>query len=247
MAKQLEKGPLAMSEGDALQRITPVGLIIGGVLTLAANAISLTFLRAVDPNSLPWNLTAYSDNETLGQLGALTRATGIWAMVVGFTNVHHFIRVGAGAAWARVGFYGLVIGGSGLTVAEGLALGSVDAAVGWAAAPADLTWGTATTLLLASRSIYDLSVIAFWSALIVVGFAWTRTNVYPSWAAWSLLGFGVATTAMGLVHLFVSATTTLELALVIPVGLTSAWAIVVGIWLTRKAWSTSSEEAHAAR
>lgn len=241
MAKQSERGPMAMSEGDVLQRVTPVGLVIGGVFTLAANVVFLTFLWAVDPNSLLSNVLTYSENETLGRLGALTRAIGIWAMVVGFTNVHHFIRVGAGAAWARVGFYGLVIGGSGLTVAAGLAFAAIQAAVGWAAAPSDLTLGTANSLFLASRSAYDLSVVAFWSALIVVGFAWTRTDVYPSWAAWSLLGLGVATAAMGLVRLFVNTTTTTELALVILVGLTSVWAIVVGIWLCRKAWSSGPE------
>lgn len=240
MAKQSERGPAAMSEGDVLQRVTPVGLIIGGVFSLAANAIFLTSLRAVDPNSLASTVLTYSDNELLGKIGALARAVGIWAMVVGFTNVHHFIRVGAGAAWARVGFYGLVIGGSGLTVAEGLAFGAIQAAAGWAAAPADLTLGTANSLFLASRSTYDLSVIAFWSALLVIGFAWTRTNVYPLWAAWSLLGLGAWTTALAIVRLF-NATAALGLAIALPIGLTSVWAVVVGIWLTRKAWNSGPD------
>ncbi len=209
----------SMSEQEILQRLTSAGMLVGGLLTFVANAI---LPRAGDPESLSSSLEALSTNETLAELGALGMAAGGWALVVGFSNIHHFIRVGAGAAWARLGFCVLAIGISALTVAEGLSLAAVEAAGRSAEVP------VAVGLLLASQMTYDMSVVALWSALILVGIAWTRTDVYPNTAAWSLLALGVATTALGLGRLFIGPTIAVELILAVLVGLTSVWAIVVG-------------------
>ena len=230
LPSQASDATAPMSEGEVLQRLTSAGMLIGGILTFVANAI---LPRAGDPESLSSSLAALSTNEMLAELGALGMAAGGWALVVGFSNIHHFIRVGAGAAWARLGFYELVIGIAALTVAEGLSLAAVEAA----ARSAEVPFSVAGGLLLASEMTFDISVVALWSALILVGIAWTRTDVYPKTAAWSLLALGVATTALGLGRLLIEPTITAELILAVLVGLTSVWAIMVGIWSARKAWS----------
>ena len=210
-------------------------MVVGGLLILVANAI---LPRAADPGSLSSSLAALSTNETLAELGALGMAAGGWALVVGFSNIHHFIRLGAGAALARLGFYELVIGIAALTVAEGLLLAAVEAA----ARSAEVPFRVAGGLWLASQMTFDLSVVALWSALILFGIAWTRTDVYPKTAAWSLLAIGVATTALGMGRLFIEPTAAVEVILAVLVGLTSVWAIVVGIWSAHKAWSSPASE-----
>lgn len=222
-----------MSEGAVLQRLTSVALIVGGILTVVAIAI---FPQAKDPSNLLSHVVAYSDKETLAQLGVLSRTVGVWALVLGFANVHHFIGQGAGAAWARLGFYGLVIGAAGLTAAGGLAYGAIQAAVSWSIAPADPTFSVAGGLVIGSLNAFNLSVVAFWAALVFVGIAWTRTDIYPQWASWPLLILGIVGAVMGLARLFVDTTSTFELVFSFSAGLTGIWAVVVGIWLARRSW-----------
>ena len=80
---------------DALLRLTSISLILGGILTLAANVI---FPRADESNSLLSNVTSFADNEATGRLAALGIAIGIWAIVVGFAGIYRSIESGAAAA-----------------------------------------------------------------------------------------------------------------------------------------------------
>ena len=224
---------MPMSEQDVLQRLTSVALIVGGILTLVANAI---YPRASDAAGLMSDVVAYSENEVVVRLGALSWAVGMWVLVAGLTNTHHFIRFGAGAAWARLGFYQLVIGSATMTVSAALALGALEAAITWGAAPVDQTFSIAGSLYLASSWTFDLSIIAFWTALLIVAIAWTRTDAYPRWGSWSPLVLGLGAVAMGWTRLFVNPGPTLEIVFAITIGLTSIWAIAVGGWAVRKAW-----------
>ena len=95
-------------KGDALQRLASIALILGGILTLAANA---AFPRADDPDSLLSSVMNFADNEVLSQITLLGITIGIWGIVIGVAGIYRSIESGAAAAWTRVGFYAVVIGG----------------------------------------------------------------------------------------------------------------------------------------
>ncbi len=222
---------MAISKGDVLQRLTATGLIVGGLLTLVANAV---FPRADDPSSVASWVAKAAENEVLTQLAALGVAVGVWAIVAGVAGIYRSIVAGAAAAWARIGFYGVVIGGAMFGVSSALVFGAAQAAASWSGQPADPTFSISGALVLGSLRLFDLSLIGMWMGLTVLAIGMIQTTDYPKWASWSLLILGAATIAGGLVHLFADTTTNLEIAIGIPPGLTSVWAIVVGLWVARK-------------
>ena len=221
-------------QGAALQRITSIALILGGILTVTANAI---FPRADDPSSLASSLMSFAENDLLAQLGSLGIAIGVVALVVGFAGIYRSIDSGAAAAWTRVGFYALVLRGAVITLATGLILGAVEAAIAWGETPADPTLlSIAGGAFVSASSTFDLAIIVFWGALAVVAIGMAPTNAYPQWASWSLLLFAIATGVMGVVRLFADSSIALEFVFAVPAGLTSVWAIVIGFWVVRKVW-----------
>ena len=107
------------AEQEVLQRITSVALILGGAIALAA---AIGFPAGVDSVSLP---AQYANASSLGNSPFLAglRAAGVLAMVLGFSNIHHFIRFGAGAAWARIGVQTLIVSSVVVIAAEGFMAG----------------------------------------------------------------------------------------------------------------------------
>ena len=224
-----------MSEEAVLQRLTAILLVLGGILVLVG---TILVPRADDPGAVASVLAAYSGDEGSARVGTLAGSVGIWALVLGFANVHHFIGSGSGAAWGRIGFYGLILGAAGLTAAHAATLGTVEASGDWAMSPTDSALGAATGLVLASQSAFALSSLAFWTAVTFVGFAWTRSAVYETWSAWPLLAIAVASLGFALVRLAVDADKILEAGAAILVGLVAVWAIGSGGWLAYKAWQS---------
>ena len=112
---------MAISKGDVLQRLTATGLILGGLLTLASNLI---FPRADDPSSIASWVVKAAENEVQTQLAALGIAVGVWAIVAGVAGIYRSIVAGAAAAWARIGFYGVIIGGAMFGVSSALVFGA---------------------------------------------------------------------------------------------------------------------------
>ena len=224
-----------MSEEAVLQRLTAIALVVGGVLILTGTVI---VPRADDPDAVASVLAAYSSDETAARVATLADAVGVWALVLGFANVHHFIGFGSGAAWGRIGFYGLILGAAGLTTAGAVTLGAVEASVDWTTSPTDTTLGAATSLVHASQSAFTISSLGFWTAVTFVGIAWTQTDVYEKWSSWPLLVLAVASLGLSLARVAVDPNASLEATSGILVGLLSMWAIVSGGWLAYKPEST---------
>ncbi len=72
-------------KGDGFLALTSISLILGVILTLAANAI---FPRTTDPNSLLSNITSFADNEVPGQLASLGTTIGTWGIVAGVVSIY---------------------------------------------------------------------------------------------------------------------------------------------------------------
>ena len=81
-----------MSEEAVLQRLTAILLVLGGILVLVG---TILVPRADDPGAVASVLAAYSGDEGSARVGTLAGSVGIWALVLGFANVHHFIGSGS--------------------------------------------------------------------------------------------------------------------------------------------------------
>ena len=222
-----------LTEEVVIQRLTAAALIIGGVLTLMSVII---LLQLGIPASVTEIISIYSTYDVLTKLGMICRAIGIWSLVLGFANVHHFIGFGAGAAWGRLGFYSLIMGASALTVATGIVIGAVEVSTVWLVEPMEEIIEVSGSLVIISQNSFELASIIIWAALIFVGIAWTRTIVYPKWSSWPLLFIGIALLILSLLQIFIDATQTFNSITTAVTGLLGIWALIAGIWLTRRAW-----------
>src|SRR3989304_5360976 len=92
-------------KGDALQRIASAGFVIGAVLLIVFNFL---LPRAADPSNTQDVLTKWGGQKGLTQLCALLLAVGIWGVMMGTAGVYRSITAN-GAAWARLGFYGITV------------------------------------------------------------------------------------------------------------------------------------------
>ena len=219
--------------GDASQKIAGIALIAGGILTLVFNVI---FPRADDPNVMTQVLQALARNEALSILVYLGIAVGVWAIMIGIAGISHNITDGAGAAWARMGFYGVILGTSLLTVFSGIGIESVGAAVDWVASGStDATaLGVAAALNLSSSAAFNMTILFNWLGMAFVGIGLVLSDSYPKWLGWVLLVISVVLVIISVSRFFYDTTQITEILFAAPAALTSVWAVVMGIWITNK-------------
>jgi len=221
---------------DTFRKISSAGLIIGAVLLIVFNILSP---RSGDPSSLQSRLTTMSDERVLTLLSQLLLAIGIWMMMIGVAGVYRSIR-DAGAGWARLGFYGIVVGTVLWSVTFGLGSATVHTAVDWAAASAadkPAVFTTAAAVSNATSGVETMSIIMLWMALILLGAGMARSAVYPRWLGWTAVVLGIAmVAAVGIPKFFIGNTGTLLAVFGGLAILTTAWLLVVGIGVAPKAW-----------
>jgi len=223
-------------KGDVLQRIGSVGLIVGSVLVVIFN---LLFPRVTDPSNTQAVLRKWGEGEVLTQVCALLLAIGIWTKMLGYAGVYRSISA-RGAAWARLGFYGIVVATGMWAITFALSMATAGAAANWLAAPAAgqaTAYSVAASVFAAGESVETMSIIVYWLALVFMGIGMLLSAVYPRWMGWAGIVLGVVTmVAVGIVAAFAGISSTLELTFAILALLSCLWALVVGIWIARKAW-----------
>ncbi len=223
-----------ITRGDVLQRIGGIGFIIGGILT---TVFSILYPSPDDPANTQQVLTKLADNEALSTIVFLGLAVGMWALMIGVVAVYRSISTGGAAAWARLGFYGVIVGTTIFTVsmAVGWAVTGA-AAVSGGTEPGTAAYTIAAALNAVGESMFFMSIIVFWLALAFLGIGMLLSTVYPKWMGWVLLILGVLIVAVtGIPQAVGDPSQALDLIFAVLAGLTSIWAIVVGIWVTRKA------------
>lgn len=233
----MQQGTIA--RGDVLQRLAGIFFIVGTVLLAVGNAL---MPRASDPSDLQAVLQAIVDKGTAATVVIyLILAVGIWSTFIGFVGVYRSLSTGAAAAWARLGFYGLLIGTTLTTVLFSI--------VGFAGPQIAEDWSTAvepakaTLLSIASAidhlisGLFSMSVIVYWLALVFLGIGMVLGPAYPRWLGWAILILGAAVVAVvGIPSALSPNEQTLALLFAILAALTGVWALVTGIWTLRKAW-----------
>lgn len=224
-------------KGDVLQRIGSVGFIVGAILLVIFNAL---FPRVGDPGNVQEVLKKWGEQEVLTQICALLLAVGIWAMMIGIVGIYRSVSTGGAAAWARLGFYGVVVGTTIWIIDFALTMATAGAAANWVTAPAAgqaTAYSVAAALYATTGAVEIMSIIVFWLALAFVGISMVISAVYPRWMGWVGIVLGIATVAaVGIVGAFAGPSNTLEIIFMVLSLLTTLWALVIGIWVARKAW-----------
>lgn len=220
---------------DVLQRLGGLGFIIGGILTLVFSAL---YPRPDDPANTQQALTRLADNESLSTIVYLGLAVGIWALMIGTAAVYRSIATGGAAAWTRLGFYGVIVGTTVFTISTAAGWAAIDAAtISGGTQAGTPAYSTAAALGMLGHSTFFMFIIVLWLALVFLGIGMALSTVYPRWMGWALLILGALNIVVtGIPQALGNPSQNLDLIFTILAGLTSLWALIVGIWVTRKAW-----------
>jgi hypothetical protein len=223
-------------KGDALQKMSSAGFIIGAILLVIG---SLLMPYAANPTSdLQEMLKPLGEHEFRTEASSLLVTIGFLAMMIGITGVYRSITAG-GMAWARLGFYVLLVGTALQIVSLSLDVATASAVGKWLAAPVDskeAAWSVVVVLNAIGRGVIPMTWIVYWLAFAFLGLGMIGSVVYPRWLGWAGLILAMPVIAVGIIHTFTPRTTTITLAFVILALLTNLWALAVGIWVARRAW-----------
>jgi hypothetical protein len=228
-------------KGDVLQKIGSAGFIIGAILMVIGG---LLLPHASTPTSnVQEMLRPLGEQLFKAQLSVLLVIASIWATMIGVAGVYRSITepggATSGAAWARLGFYFMLVGTVIYTVALTLDASTASAVANWLAAPAvdkAAAYGVVAAVNAVGRGLYPIALIAYWAPFAFLGIAILVSAVYPRSLGWTAVVLGSAVIALGIVQSFTARTTTLTLIFVVLSLLTGLWGLVVGIWVARKAW-----------
>ena len=180
-------------KGDVLQKVAGLAFVVGAILTGVFNAL---FPRADHPSVVTDVLEAMADDETFARVAFLGLAIGFWALMIGSAGVYRSISTGGAAVWARLGFYGIIVGTTLATMSLAVGVGTAEPAADWVAAGSRVgtsEYNIAATLNAVGESIFFMSIVVYWLALAFLGIGMVLSKVYPQWLNWPPLVLGAVT------------------------------------------------------
>ncbi len=227
-------------KGDLLQKVAGLSFVVGAVLLIVFNVL---FPKTNDPSSAAQFVQSVAD--TRGgrwELVNLFLAVGIWGLLIGFAGVYRAISTGSSAVWARLGFYGVIVGTALWTVLFGLQGFGLSLVVKqWQSASGPTK--DALAVIAASHAnmltgLFSMTIIVFWLALIFIGIGMASSKVFPRWLGWVAIVLGVVTAAAVGVNQAFAGPTDMTINVLFPIFamLSTIYALILGIWLLRKAW-----------
>jgi hypothetical protein len=223
-------------KGDTLQKISGAGFIIAAILMVIGNLL-MPYTTA-PTSDLREMLKPLGEHEFQTQASSLFVTIGFLAMMIGITGVYRSITAG-GMAWARLGFYVLLVGTALQIVSLSLDVATASAVGKWLAAQVEskeAAWGVVVVLNAIGRGVIPLTWIVYWLAFVFLGIGMIGSAVYPRWLGWTGLILAMPVISVSIIHTFTPRTTTITLTFVVFALLTNLWALVVRIWVARRAW-----------
>lgn len=224
-------------KGDSLQKVGSAGFIVAAVLITVGN-IFTTWLDLSRPDVAQVRI---GSQIIIFQAVVLMITFGWWASLMGADAVHRSIAV-AGEAWARMGFYLMIIGVGLWTLGMVLDISYSAMIANWLAAPEagkEAAHNLLTTFFPPGgglgRGLFPMTVISTWLAYAFLGIGMIRSEIYPRWLGWlgSILGiFGVL---LGMVITF-TGREAVYMFFTVLAFLTILWLLIVGIWVARRVW-----------
>lgn len=228
--------PLGILKGDAHQKIAGVGFISGAILF---GISGLLMPHATTPTGdLQEMLKPLGEYEFLTITSSLLMTLGFWVAMIGMSGVSRSITA-SGAAWARVGFYSVLVGTALWTVCMSLDVGTAGAVATWLAVPVEgkeAAWSVVAALSAFGRGLIPLTWVVYWLALAFLGIAMILSTAYPRWLGRICLTLAVPTIALGIVQTFNARSITLTLMFSVLMLATALWDLATGIWIARRAW-----------
>lgn len=234
-----------LKEGTLL-KIGGVGLIVGAILMV----ISTIWPASVDLSGMTVMQKKFGEQAVILQACALLMTFGYWGGMAGMTGIYRSITANGettiSAAWARLGFYFLLIGTAMWTIGSSLNVSYPAAIVNWQAAPAEgkeAAYNIAAVLspLGFGRGLFPLEVIVNWLAFALLGMGMLQSATYPRWLGWVGLVLGISGILLGITQTFTGRESSFILFGIL-LYLTTTWWLLTGIWVTRKAWHRTSKE-----
>lgn len=231
----------AIMKGDPLHRLCSTGFITGALLWVTTSLLGFGIVSA--GSNMAEMLKGVGERVVFAQGVEILYVLSMLAVMTGMAGFYRSITAN-GAAWARVGFYLIVVGTVLWIVGYALDMAVASAAAKWLAAPAaskEAAYNVVAALSAISRGTFPISVIVYWAAFVFLGVGMVRSAVYPRWLGWFGLILGVAGVPLGIVQTFNGRESTFNLFMVL-YPFTMLWFFVVGTWVARKAWQRTIKE-----
>lgn len=233
-------------KGNTLLKIGGVGLIVGAILMV----ISTIWPASVDLSGAAVVQKKFGEQAVILQICALLMTFGYFGGMAGMAGIYRSITANgettSGAAWARLGFYFLLIGTAMWTIGSSLNVSYPAAIVNWQAAPAEGKDAAYNIVAVFSpigfgRGLFPLEVIVNWLAFALLGMGMLQSAIYPRWLGWVGLVLGISGIFLGITQTFTGRESSLILFGIL-LYLTTTWWLLTGIWVTRKAWHRNNKE-----
>ncbi|MCJ7513930.1 MAG: hypothetical protein MUO23_13325 [Anaerolineales bacterium] len=223
-------------KGDALQKSGSAGFLIGAILMV----IGVTWPASVDIGGAAVMQQEFGQHAVLLQVCALLMTFGFWGVMIGMAGIYRSItaNTASGDAWARLGFYFLLVGTAIWTIGSSLNVSYPAAIVNWQAASADgkdAAYIAVAAIPGFGRGLFPLEVIINWLAFALLGIGMVQSGVVPRWLGWFGLTLGMVGILLGITQTFTGRESSLILFGVL-LYVTILWWLVTGIWVARRAW-----------
>ena len=221
-------------KGDVLQKLAGVSFIVGAILLAVFGPLH----PRVDPEDMREVIQSIADsNGGFWELDHILMAVGYWALMIGIVGVYRSISSGGAAAWARLGFYGVIVGTTLWSVFLALDGVGIALVVGqWEEATADKA--TIFVVISALESVRDgmwsMTEIVWGLALVFLGVGIALSTVYPKWLGWAIFVVGAAGTVVGFGIGIAGISQALIAPFIIVFMLTAIWALVMGVVIIRR-------------
>jgi hypothetical protein len=221
-------------KGDTQLKLGSLGFITGFLLWLTGSLLLLGVVMKA--NNMQEELQAIGEQVVSAQAGELLFSLSSLAVMIGMAGVYRSIP-SSGAAWARLGFYMIVVGTALWTIGYALDIAVAAAVANGLSAPAiskEAADGVVSALSAISRGTFPMTVVVNWLAYTFLSIGMIRSAIYPRWLGWLGLILGAAGIALGIFQTFNGRESTFNLFVDL-FALTMLWFLMMGVWTARKA------------
>jgi hypothetical protein len=219
-------------KGNQLHKISSISLVTGAVIMLIAG---LLYPRISDPGSTQVWIQETADKADMFQISKFLLSVGLLVVMGGFMGIYRSVTE-RGAAWVRYGFYGIIVGTATLVVSWALIIAAAGIAGEWVTAiDKTVMYSIAVSVHEAAQILDSMGGMVWWLAFAITGIGLVQ-SFYPKWMGWTAVILGVVTAVeFGIITLAGTTSTHAMVSAMLSV-VTIFWFLIVGIWMTRKAW-----------
>ena len=227
---------------DAVARVASVALILGALITGAANLLHPRGRDRTLDDVQPLLQIINDVGITYWKLDHFFLIVGVWLLGVGWFGLRRSIADTPGEPWASLGFYGVVAGTALWTAVFVMDMNVGLVAIRWynaTAEPSKPMWVAAASAVSSlSFELDAASQILYWLCLSLFGVGMVRSGTYPRWLGWAAVIIAATSIAVAGLPQFFSGPSNAITNAAFPAlaSFMLAWLVVVGVRMARGAW-----------